>query len=123
MPASFFIRRDSLLAARDVETLPILQKLVSDPKLRGGAIRGLAAFEDAKTPALLINGYPSFDGASKLAGEALISAYSHMFGVRGCVYRFANVVGERDMLSITSNDQQNTAPAGTNAAVFTTFVH
>jgi UDP-glucose 4-epimerase len=34
-------------------------------------------------------------GASKLAGEALISAYSHMFGVRGCVYRFANVVGER----------------------------
>jgi UDP-glucose 4-epimerase len=34
-------------------------------------------------------------GASKLAGEALISAYSHMFGLRGCVYRFANVVGER----------------------------
>ncbi|MFI5286398.1 MAG: NAD-dependent epimerase/dehydratase family protein [Candidatus Dormibacteria bacterium] len=34
-------------------------------------------------------------GASKLAGEALISAYTHMFGLRGCVYRFANVVGER----------------------------
>jgi UDP-glucose 4-epimerase len=34
-------------------------------------------------------------GASKLAGEALISAYSHMFGLQGCVYRFANVVGER----------------------------
>jgi UDP-glucose 4-epimerase len=34
-------------------------------------------------------------GASKLAGEALISAYSHMFGLRGCVYRFANVVGGR----------------------------
>jgi UDP-glucose 4-epimerase len=34
-------------------------------------------------------------GASKLAGEALISAYCHMFGLRGCVYRFANVVGER----------------------------
>ncbi len=27
------------------------------------------------------------------------------------------------VLSITSNDQQNTAPAGTNAAVFTTVVH
>jgi len=34
-------------------------------------------------------------GASKLAGEALISAYSHMFGLHGCVYRFANVVGDR----------------------------
>jgi UDP-glucose 4-epimerase len=34
-------------------------------------------------------------GASKLAGEALISAYSHMFDLAGCVYRFANVVGER----------------------------
>jgi UDP-glucose 4-epimerase len=34
-------------------------------------------------------------GASKLAGEALISAYSHMFGIHGCVFRFANVVGDR----------------------------
>jgi UDP-glucose 4-epimerase len=34
-------------------------------------------------------------GASKLAGEALISAYAHMFGMSGCVYRFANVVGIR----------------------------
>jgi UDP-glucose 4-epimerase len=34
-------------------------------------------------------------GASKLAGEALISAYSHMFGLRGVVFRFGNVVGPR----------------------------
>lgn len=34
-------------------------------------------------------------GASKLAGEALISAYSHMFGLHGCVFRFGNVVGAR----------------------------
>ena len=32
-------------------------------------------------------------GASKLAGEALISAYCHMFGLKGCVFRFGNVVG------------------------------
>jgi len=32
-------------------------------------------------------------GASKLAGEALISSYSHMFGIRGCAFRFGNVVG------------------------------
>jgi len=34
-------------------------------------------------------------GASKLAGEALISAYCHMFGLRGCAFRFGNVVGPR----------------------------
>ena len=34
-------------------------------------------------------------GASKLAGEALISAYCHMFGLTGCVFRFGNVVGPR----------------------------
>ena len=32
-------------------------------------------------------------GASKLAGEALISAYSHMFDINAIVFRFANVVG------------------------------
>ena len=34
-------------------------------------------------------------GASKLAGEALISSYCHMFGLRGLCFRFANVVGPR----------------------------
>ena len=34
-------------------------------------------------------------GASKLAGEAMISSYCHMFGFSGCVFRFANVVGPR----------------------------
>jgi UDP-glucose 4-epimerase len=32
-------------------------------------------------------------GASKLAGEALISSYCHMFGMRGRAFRFGNVVG------------------------------
>jgi len=34
-------------------------------------------------------------GASKLAGEALISAYAHMFDMSGIVFRFGNVVGSR----------------------------
>ncbi len=32
-------------------------------------------------------------GASKLAGEALISSYCHMFEMRGRAFRFGNVVG------------------------------
>ena len=34
-------------------------------------------------------------GASKLAGESLVAAYAHMFGVAGCSFRFGNVVGAR----------------------------
>ncbi len=34
-------------------------------------------------------------GASKLAGEALIASYCHMFGMTGRAFRFANVVGPR----------------------------
>jgi UDP-glucose 4-epimerase len=34
-------------------------------------------------------------GASKLACEAMVSAYCHMFGMVGRVFRFANVVGPR----------------------------
>ena len=34
-------------------------------------------------------------GASKLAGEALISSYCHMFDFSGRVFRFGNVVGPR----------------------------
>lgn len=41
------------------------------------------------TPMIPISTY----GASKLASEALISAYCHMFDLTGTVFRFANVVG------------------------------
>ena len=37
----------------------------------------------------------SLYGASKLACEALISAYCHGFEMRGVIYRFANIVGSR----------------------------
>ena len=34
-------------------------------------------------------------GATKLACEAMISAYCHSFGIKGWIYRFANIIGER----------------------------
>lgn len=40
--------------------------------------------------------YPvSTYGASKLAGESLICAYTHMFDLSACIFRFGNVVGPR----------------------------
>ena len=49
------------------------------------------AFNETFGPCLPISTY----GASKLACEALISAYCHMFGLEGRAFRFANVVGPR----------------------------
>lgn len=41
-------------------------------------------------PYLPISSY----GASKMAGEGFISAYSHYYGIRGSIFRFANIVGK-----------------------------
>ncbi len=49
------------------------------------------AFAEDYGPCIPISTY----GASKLACEALISAYCHMFEFVGRVFRFANVVGPR----------------------------
>lgn len=37
----------------------------------------------------------SFYGASKLASESLISSYAHNSSMKACVFRLANVIGER----------------------------
>jgi len=49
------------------------------------------AFRENHGPCIPISTY----GASKLACEALIAAYCHMFGLAARVFRFANVVGPR----------------------------
>lgn len=58
----------------------------------GSGIYGETGFLEVKenhSPLLPISTY----GASKLAGEALICSYCHMFDITGRAYRFANVVG------------------------------
>ena len=51
-------------------------------------------------------------GASKLAGEAILSSYSYMFGIETVAFRFANVVGPKqthgvgyDFIKRLRNDQ------------------
>jgi UDP-glucose 4-epimerase len=48
-------------------------------------------FKESYGPCFPISTY----GASKLACEALISSYCHMFGIKGRAFRFANVVGPK----------------------------
>ena len=60
----------------------------------GSGVYGDLGEEEANEdhgPLLPISTY----GASKLAGEALITAYCHMFDLTGRVFRFGNVVGPR----------------------------
>jgi putative heme-binding domain-containing protein len=75
----------SLLAAQDKDLAPMLQRLVSDPDLRGAALRGLAAYDDPRTPGAILGGYGSYktdekrDAVNTLAsrpayGRALLDA-------------------------------------------------
>jgi len=52
---------------------------------------GATAVAETYSPLLPISTY----GASKLACEALICSYTHMFDLRAVAFRFANVVGPR----------------------------
>ncbi|HXD85154.1 MAG TPA: family 16 glycoside hydrolase, partial [Urbifossiella sp.] len=65
---------DSLVEARDAEIVPILQLLVADPSLRGAALRALAAFDDPKTPDVILAAYSNFTTAEKRDALATLSA-------------------------------------------------
>jgi len=64
----------SLVDARDAELVPVLHTLVKDAALRGAAIRGLAAFDDEKTPAVVLAGYAAYTPAEKRDALATLSA-------------------------------------------------
>ena len=55
----------ALLAARDANLAEILQGLVTDKAVGREAIRGLAAYADAKTPQALLLAYPSLTAEGK----------------------------------------------------------
>ena len=52
---------------------------------------GLHPAQEDHGPLIPVSTY----GASKAAGEGLIASYAAMFGIRGCAFRFGNVVGPR----------------------------
>jgi putative heme-binding domain-containing protein len=55
----------ALLKVRDASLPPTLQKLIADASLRGAALRGLATYDDAGTPAAIIGAYSKFAPAEK----------------------------------------------------------
>ncbi|HRI15523.1 MAG TPA: hypothetical protein PLX89_21200 [Verrucomicrobiota bacterium] len=71
---------ESLLNVRDPELPALLQRLLSDPTVSGAAVRGLAVYDDAGTPAAILAVYPKLatsekrDALNTLASRA---TYAH----------------------------------------------
>jgi putative membrane-bound dehydrogenase-like protein len=56
---------DALVRAKDPSAAGVLQGLLADKALRGAAIRGLGAFDDGKTPELLVKSYADLSTGEK----------------------------------------------------------
>jgi putative heme-binding domain-containing protein len=55
----------ALLGVKDAELPPVLLSSLQDRQIRGPALRGLAAYNDSKTPEAILAAYSTFDGAQK----------------------------------------------------------
>ncbi|OAI45338.1 hypothetical protein AYO44_02735 [Planctomycetaceae bacterium SCGC AG-212-F19] len=64
----------TLIQKQQPETAALLQGLLSDPAVRGPAIRGLAGFADEKTPVLILKHFAAFNEGEK--GDAVATLAS-----------------------------------------------
>jgi putative membrane-bound dehydrogenase-like protein len=64
----------ALVDARDADAAPLLHAALAEKELRGAALRALAAFDDAKTPAAILAQYGSLTLAEKRDALATLSA-------------------------------------------------
>lgn len=56
---------EALVAAKDATLAEPLRQLLKEPALRGAALRGLATYDDPKTPVAILGLLPSLDPAGK----------------------------------------------------------
>jgi putative membrane-bound dehydrogenase-like protein len=56
---------ESLVGSKDAGLATILQGLLQDRQIRGAALRGLAVYDDAKTPATVLASYTSLDPSER----------------------------------------------------------
>lgn len=65
---------DSLLGTRDPSLPPLMQSLLRDPVMRGAALRGLAGYDDPRTPDAILQAYAALsDGEKRDALNTLAS--------------------------------------------------
>jgi putative membrane-bound dehydrogenase-like protein len=76
----------TLIYKQKPDLLRLLQSLVEDKAMRGAAVRGLAAFNDENTPALIIKHYASFSDIEKAdAVQTLASRPSYALALLDAV--------------------------------------
>lgn len=64
----------ALLKVRDRELPATLQTLLADPAIRGAALRGLAAYDDARTPTVVLEVYPALSQVEKRDALATLAS-------------------------------------------------
>jgi putative heme-binding domain-containing protein len=64
----------TLLTAQKPEEAALLRDLLADKELRGAAVRGLAAYADNQTPALVLKEYPALTDAEKADAVATLAS-------------------------------------------------
>jgi putative heme-binding domain-containing protein len=72
-----YLRTEAVVAlsqAKSDQLLPVLFTLLADKELRGTALRALPTYADAKTPAVILKQYASFDPASRQEAIATLAA-------------------------------------------------
>lgn len=65
---------DSLMAAKDAGLPSLLLQLLTDADMRGSALRGLALFDDAKTPEVILPLYPALSEAHKRDARSTLAS-------------------------------------------------
>ena len=84
----------ALLLQRPAELVPTLQVLLKDPSLRSPALRGLAFFDDPKTPKLILDQYSTFNTDEKTdAVQTLASRVSYAQALLSRRRKEANAAG------------------------------
>jgi putative heme-binding domain-containing protein len=87
---------DALLAAKDPTLAASLHRLLKDKAMRGAALRGLAAYDDAKTPAAVLEVYDSLTAVEKR--DALSTLVSRTAFARPMLAALAeNKIPKRDL--------------------------
>jgi putative heme-binding domain-containing protein len=64
----------ALVEDHAADLLPLLAELLKDPGLRAVVLRALAAYDDPRTPALILNHYPSLNEAEKADALATLAS-------------------------------------------------
>src|SRR5205814_8878514 len=64
----------ALLGAKDAQLVPVLHRLVADPRLAGAALRGLALYDDPATPGVILGAYATLGPAEKRDALATLAA-------------------------------------------------